>query len=238
MRTDTAARYAAAGTEAPCTGAPGARAVMLCTGPSRCARPRRLRDDRGVDDVEFRPEPGQYAWTFGGAAPTHRIAPGTLLRLWTEDAFSGRLRRPTDRPSEVLDMAEVNPQTGPFHVEGAEPGDTLALHVADLVPARDWGASTTIPFFGALTGTDRTALLQEPLPELTWIYQLDRDRGHGAVRGAPRRLRGSNCRSRRCSAPSGSRPLAERCAVPGARQVRRQHGHPRAARRDHGATWG
>ena len=126
--------------------------------------------------MEFRPEPGQYAWTFGGAAPTHRIPPGTLLRLWTEDAFSGRLRRPTDRPSDVLDMTEVNPQTGPFLVEGAEPGDTLALHVVDLIPARDWGASTTIPFFGALTGTDRTALLQEPLPELTWIYQLDRMR--------------------------------------------------------------
>jgi acetamidase/formamidase len=76
----------------------------------------------------------------------------------------------------VLDITEVNPQTGPFFVEGAEPGDTLALHIADLVPARDWGASTTIPFFGALTGTDRTALLQEPLPELTWIYQLDRTR--------------------------------------------------------------
>ena len=153
-----------------CTG------CALCTGRSRCAGPWRLRDDRGVDEVEFRPEPGQYAWTFGGVAPTHRIAPGTLLRLWTEDAFSGRLRRPTDRPSEVLDITEVNPQTGPFFVEGAEPGDTLALHVADLVPARDWGASTTIPFFGALTGTDRTALLQAPLPELTWIYQLDRMR--------------------------------------------------------------
>ena len=130
-----------------------------------------------MDELEFRPEPGQYAWTFGGVAPTHRIAPGTMLRLWTEDAFSGRLRRPTDRPSEVVDVTEVNPQTGPFFVEGAEPGDTLALHIADLVPARDWGASTTIPFFGALTGTDRTALLQAPLPELTWIYQLDRDRG-------------------------------------------------------------
>ena len=35
----------------------------------------------------------------------------------------------------------------------------------------------TIPLFGALTGTDRTALLQEPLPERTWIYQLDRAAG-------------------------------------------------------------
>ena len=127
--------------------------------------------------MEFRPTPDQFAWTFGGVAPTHRITPGTALRLWTEDAFSGRLQRTTDRPSEVLVMTEVNPQTGPFYVEGAEPGDTLAIHIADLRPARDWAASTTIPFFGALTGTDRTALLQEPLPERTWIYQLDRAAG-------------------------------------------------------------
>jgi acetamidase/formamidase len=130
-----------------------------------------------VDVLEFRPQPDQYAWTFGGVAPTHRITPGTVLKLWTEDAFSGRLQRTTDRPSQVLDITQVNPQTGPFHVEGAEPGDTLALHIVDLTPARDWAASTTIPFFGALTGTDRTALLNDPLPEQTWIYELDRARG-------------------------------------------------------------
>jgi acetamidase/formamidase len=127
-----------------------------------------------MDVVEYRPERDQYVWTFGGVAPSHRISPGTLLRLWTEDAFSGRLTRTTDSPSAVLNMAEVNPQTGPFFVEGAEPGDTLALHIVDLTPARDWGASTLIPFFGALSVTDRTALLHDPLPERTWIYQLDR----------------------------------------------------------------
>ncbi|HLU54447.1 MAG TPA: acetamidase/formamidase family protein [Pseudonocardia sp.] len=130
-----------------------------------------------MDVLEFRPRPDQYAWTFGGVAPTHRITPGTVLKLWTEDAFSGRLQRTTDKPSEVLNMAEVNPQTGPFYVEGAEPGDTLAIHIVDLTPARDWAASSTIPFFGALTGTDRTALLNDPLPEQTWIYELDRARG-------------------------------------------------------------
>jgi acetamidase/formamidase len=130
-----------------------------------------------VDVVEFRPGPDQYAWTFGGAAPTHRIKPGTALRLWTEDAFSGRLQRVSDLPSQVLDMTEVNPQTGPFFVEGAEPATPWPVHIAELSPARDWAASTTIPFFGALTGTDRTALLQQPLPEQTWIYQLDRAAG-------------------------------------------------------------
>ena len=129
-----------------------------------------------MEVVEFQPDRGQYAWTFGGVEPIMRVAPGTVLRLWTEDAFSGRLQSPHDRPSEKLDMREVNPQTGPFYVEGAEPGDTLALHFVDLEPARDWAASATIPFFGGLTGTDRTALLHDALPELTWIYQLDRDR--------------------------------------------------------------
>jgi NAD(P)-dependent dehydrogenase (short-subunit alcohol dehydrogenase family) len=61
----------------------------------------------------------------------------------------------------------VNPQTGPFFVAGAEPGDTLVLHFAAMEPARDWGASAAIPFFGGLTGTDRVFTLQDPLPDTT-----------------------------------------------------------------------
>ncbi|CAA0108179.1 Acetamidase [Mycolicibacterium vanbaalenii] len=124
--------------------------------------------------VEFTPSREQYVWTFGGAEPVMEVAPGTVLRLWTEDAFAGRVTSPDDKPSQVLNPKELNPQTGPFYVTGAEPGDTLALHVVSLTPARDWAASTTIPLFGALTGTDRTAGLQTPLKELTWIYAVDR----------------------------------------------------------------
>jgi len=130
-----------------------------------------------VDEVEFAPSPEQYAWTFGGAPPLRRVRPGSLLRLWTEDAFAGRLRSTADKASENLAMPFVNPQTGPFHVEGAEPGDALALHLVDLTPARSWGASSTIPFFGGLTGTDRTATLHGPLDERTWIYHVDSARG-------------------------------------------------------------
>ncbi|GAA2758369.1 acetamidase/formamidase family protein [Actinopolymorpha rutila] len=126
-----------------------------------------------MDAVEYTPTFDQYAWTFGGAEPALRVRPGTAMRLWTEDAYSGRIRQSTDLPSACVDINFINPQTGPFYVEGAEPGDTLVLHFVDLEPARDWGVSTTIPFFGGLTGTDRTALLQEPLPEVTWVYHLD-----------------------------------------------------------------
>ena len=126
-----------------------------------------------MDVVEFTPTFEQYAFTFGGNEPAMRIAPGTVLRLWSDDAFCGALQAVTDLSSEKVDLRFVNPQTGPFYVEGAEPGDTLALHLVSLEPARDWGASAAIPFFGGMTGTDRTVTLQDPLPDTTWIYHLD-----------------------------------------------------------------
>ena len=127
----------------------------------------------GFDVIEFTPSFEQYAFTFGGVAPVRRIAPGTVLKLWSDDAFSHALRSVTDLSSEKVDMRYVNPQTGPFYVEGAEPGDTLALHLVSLEPARTWGASAAIPFFGGLTSTDRTVTLQDALPDTTWIYHLD-----------------------------------------------------------------
>ena len=127
-----------------------------------------------MDVVEIVPTAEQLAFTFGGAAPLRRIEPGTALRLWSEDAFCGVLQSTKDLSSEKVDLRFVNPQTGPFYVTGAEPGDTLALHFVSMEPARDWGASAAIPFFGGLTSTDRVATLQEPLPDTTWIYDVDR----------------------------------------------------------------
>lgn len=126
-----------------------------------------------MDIIEFKPEREQYVYTFGGAPPVRKVKPGSLLRLWSEDAFNAVLQKTTDMPSQKLDVRYLNPQTGPFYVEGAEPGDTLAIHIVDLSPARSFGTSTTIPFFGGLSATDRTAMLHQALPEATWIYEVD-----------------------------------------------------------------
>ncbi|ANP53375.1 acetamidase/formamidase [Streptomyces griseochromogenes] len=126
--------------------------------------------------LTVRPEPDEYAWTFGGAPPVARISPGTVLDLYTEDCFAGRVRSEKDLVSQVCEFPFLNPQTGPFHIEGAEPGDTVAVHFVSVEPARDWAASTTVPLFGALTSTHTTASLQPPLPERVWIWQLDRTR--------------------------------------------------------------
>ncbi len=126
--------------------------------------------------LRYQPQPHELAYTFGGVPPVHRVAPGTVLELRTEDCFGGLVRGPGDLPSVVCEFPYLNPVTGPFHVEGAEPGDTLAVHFVDIQPARDWGVSTTFPHFGALTSTHATVTLQPPLEELVWRYDIDRQR--------------------------------------------------------------
>jgi acetamidase/formamidase len=124
--------------------------------------------------TRFVPTPEQFAWTFGGCEPVLRVRPGDVLELFTEDAFAGQIRSTEDLPSRTIVYPFINPQTGPFYVEGAEPGDTLAIHLVDVQPARDWAVSTTVPLFGALTGTKYTATLQPALPERTWVFAVDR----------------------------------------------------------------
>jgi len=108
-----------------------------------------------MDVVDFTPEHSQLVYTFGGAAPVMRVRPGTVLQLWSEDAFNHALTSVNDVASKVLDFRYLNPQTGPFYVEGAEPGDTLAIHVAGLTPARSWDQGPQDLFGGPALGLGR-----------------------------------------------------------------------------------
>ncbi|MFB9408297.1 acetamidase/formamidase family protein [Dactylosporangium matsuzakiense] len=120
----------------------------------------------------YSPEPDELAYTFGGRAPVRRLRPGDALEVYTEDCFGGRVTGVDTLPTRVVEFPFLNPVSGPFHVEGAAPGDTLALHFVSLQPARDWAVSSTFPHFGALTSTSHTATLQPPLEERVWIYDL------------------------------------------------------------------
>ena len=130
-----------------------------------------------VDLVDFYPDDdaplSSLVYTFGGVDAVAAIKPGQMLSTTTRDCFAGLVRTPTDLPSQLCDPRFLNPQTGPFFIEGAEPGDTLAIHFVSIEPRETWGVSSTVPFFGALTSTRDTAMLQRPLDERTWIYDLD-----------------------------------------------------------------
>ena len=127
--------------------------------------------------VRYVPKHEELVYTFGGAAPVRHIAPGTRLVTWTEDCYDGAVTRPDQLPSKVAPIGHDNPQTGPFYVDGAEPGDTLVVRIEKLEPARPYGISSSFPGFGALNGTDRTAMLLPDLPETVWFYEVDRARG-------------------------------------------------------------
>lgn len=112
-------------------------------------------------------EQGDYHYTVGPYAdPVLEIEPGDTVEVETHDAFEGAIETEDDMPSEVLGNY-LNPQNGPIYVEGAEVGDALAVTIESIEPRGPQPRGTTclIPEFGGLTGTDRTATIDEPLPE-------------------------------------------------------------------------
>jgi amidase len=131
-----------------------------------------------VTDVRtLHPTPEQYAYAFGGRDPLLTVPPGTVVELSTEDCFAGNVRTVDDLPSEVCTFPFLNPVTGPIAVEGAEVGDTLAVHFVEIIPSRDHGVSSTFPHFGALTTTHQTATLHPALEERVWRYDIDVGKG-------------------------------------------------------------
>lgn len=119
---------------------------------------------------------GTYHYTIGPySEPVLRVRPGDRIVVETRDAFEGKIRKESDLPSRVLKLPFVNPQNGPIMVEGAEPGDALAVHIESMLPRGDnpRGTCCMIPHFGALSGTAFTALLAEPLPETVRKVDVD-----------------------------------------------------------------
>jgi acetamidase/formamidase len=84
------------------------------------------------------------------AAPVLEIESGETVWLECRDASGGEIT-PASTAADVprMDMAKVNPVTGPVYVRGAQPGDTLVVEILELVSA-DWGWTAIIPGFGLL----------------------------------------------------------------------------------------
>lgn len=102
--------------------------------------------------------------------PVARLRPGDILETNTVDAFGNGIQKPGDT---LANDKGPNPLTGPFFVEGAEPGDTLVVKILDLQVDGNMGIGAHIPTFGALNPTDYTAMLNPPVPERIWFYPID-----------------------------------------------------------------
>ena len=117
----------------------------------------------------------RFHYTIGPYAdPVLRVKPGDTVIVETHDAFEGKIVTEDTRPSGVLEVPYLNPQSGPIYVEGAVKGDALAVRIHAIKPRGPQPRGTTclVPYFGGLTSTDKTATLQDPLPEIVRKVQV------------------------------------------------------------------
>lgn len=121
---------------------------------------------------------GTFHYTIGPySQPVMQVAPGDRIVVDTRDAFDGKIQTEQDLPSQKLRVPFLNPQSGPIMIDGAEKGDVVAVYIESMLPrgANPRGTCCLIPRFGGLAATDFTALLNEPLPEITRKIDLDED---------------------------------------------------------------
>lgn len=96
--------------------------------------------------------------------PVLSIRPGQTVEIETVDSSGGQLGRGSSLVDlERLSLDKVNPVTGPIYVEGAEPGDAVAITFLDFRPS-GWGWTANIPGFGLLADQFRDPALH------IWMY--------------------------------------------------------------------
>src|SRR4029453_2040780 len=112
--------------------------------------------------VTYKPQTVYFTYCFSHP-PAARIGSGdtgvTNIRDASNDAFQPTMKTSAEGK---LDLARVNPQTGPFFVEGAEPGDTLQVRLNKITGNRDWGWGGALPYFGALAPEYKTMMVTPP----------------------------------------------------------------------------
>ncbi len=123
-------------------------------------------------------EPTHYHNTLGSHGPVLRIADGDTVVTTTLDAGGW------DARGEKL-ARPGNPMTGPFSIEGAEPGDTLAVTIDRLTPNRDTGFTRSVV---AENVVDPEFVRDLPRSEIaSWV--IDREAGTVALAEPPEPLR-------------------------------------------------
>lgn len=110
--------------------------------------------------------PSRYHTAIGTHAPVLRIADGDTVITTTVDAMG-------KDASDSKATPGGNPQTGPFYVEGAEPGDTLALHLDRITPNRAIGYTSTVV---AANVVDPEFARELPQRETMAEWQMDVER--------------------------------------------------------------
>ncbi|HYK39041.1 MAG TPA: acetamidase/formamidase family protein, partial [Candidatus Eremiobacteraceae bacterium] len=126
-----------------------------------------IPDDK-AEVVRFTGTSENVKFVFGVAPPVAHVKPGNILESNSLDCFGNALQKPGDTMAMVKGD---NPLTGPFFIDGAEPGDTLVVKIIDLQVDGNQGVGTFGPGFGAVNSTHYTPMIEaKPLEDRIWYY--------------------------------------------------------------------
>jgi len=126
-------------------------------------------------------EPKEFHRVFSDAiAPALQIFPGDTVSTWTVDAAGVDSRG-------VRRSLGGNPQTGPFYVEGAFPGDTLVVKLNKVRLNRDSAISSGRIASTALNPAYVERTRYQPDFDSNWV--LDREKGIGRLKNPSEHLK-------------------------------------------------
>jgi amidase len=115
--------------------------------------------------VQHQFTPRVYYNALGSYEPVLHLSSGDSVVTATVDNAG---RDALDRPV----ASRPNPLTGPFYVEGAEPGDTLVVHFDHLWPNRRVGRSATVLAYNVVDPDFVPALPPRRRVEAEWALDL------------------------------------------------------------------
>jgi acetamidase/formamidase len=130
--------------------------------------------------------PTKYFHTYGPNQPAYQVSSGDVIIAPTVDAggFDHEGKQiPNEKRQKMpgTKLSSSNPLTGPFYIEDAKPGDTLAIEIQEIKLTRKTAYSKIMPGFGSLTeeAPGRRLLINNPLPEIRyeWILDLNKNKG-------------------------------------------------------------
>jgi acetamidase/formamidase len=127
-------------------------AALLCVIP--------MTVSRGQDTVRFTPTVGYP--TFAVRPPVLRIKPGTVL---ISNTMHG--------PYYTREGGAFPGEVGPFYVEGATTNDMLVVKILRVMPNTGLAAANVRGTFGGLSTDSRVRLLNDPIPDRRYLWELD-----------------------------------------------------------------
>lgn len=121
-----------------------------------------------------------FRYTFGPHPPALRVADGETVELVCPDsdnAGAGGTELPEHRRDRAggRQQVEGNPLAGPLYLEGAEPGDALAVRIDRITLDRDYGQTLLAKGHGVVPADYLEAA--EAMPRHLYRWRFDHSRG-------------------------------------------------------------